>query len=202
MTDITILYIDDLIDPHITKYIDSSIKISDVNIITSEYTFNINSDTYKTILENKEIQKADIILIDSRLFENARTGSSKISGEEIKIIITKFFPYKSIIVISQNGSNKELGILGKYKYSKNLSQKEYYDNEWKPIIEKAIDDVLIIRNINSQLRNNDNIETIVKEKIENAIDGICQYDELSKNDIDECIKTFQEIKEICDGNGL
>lgn len=202
MENINILYIDDKIDPHITKYLDLSIEITDVNIFTNEYTFNIESDTYKTILENEEIKKADIILIDSRLFENAHTGSSKISGEEIKIIITKFFPFKNIIVISQNGTNKNLGILGKYKPSKDLSQKDYYDKEWKDVIEKSIHEILIIRNINSQLKDNGNIETIVKEKIENSIEGICQYEELSKKDIDECIKTFLEIKEICKNEGL
>ena len=76
MENINILYIDDKIDPHITKYLDSSIEITDVNIFTNEYEFNIESDTYKTILENEEIKKADIILIDSRLFENAHTGAS------------------------------------------------------------------------------------------------------------------------------
>lgn len=202
MENINILYIDDKIDPHITKYLDSTIEINDVNIFTNEYEFNIESDTYKTILENEEIKKADIILIDSRLFENSHTGASKISGEEIKIILTKFFPFKNIIVISQNGTNKSLGILGKYKYSKSITPKEYYDNEWKNIIEKSIQEILIIRNINSQLKNNENIETIVKEKIENSIAGISQYEELSKDDIDNCIKTFLEIKEICKNEGL
>lgn len=202
MENINILYIDDKIDPHITKYLDSTIEINDVNIFTNEYEFNIESDTYKTILENEEIKKADIILIDSRLFENSHTGASKISGEEIKIILTKFFPFKNIVVISQNGTNKSLGILGKYKYSKSITPKEYYDNEWKDIIEKSIQEILIIRNINSQLKNNENIETIVKEKIENSIAGISQYEELSKDDIDNCIKTFLEIKEICKNEGL
>ena len=202
MENINILYIDDQIDPHITKYLDSSIEITNVNISTTEYKFNIESDTYKTILENEEIKKADIILIDSRLFENSHTGASKISGEEIKIIITKFFPFKSIIVISQNGTDKKLGIFGKYKHSEDLSSTEYYDKEWKDIIEKSIEEILIIRNINSQLKDNENIETIVKEKIENSLEGISQYEELSKDDIDECIKAFKEIKEICDDNGL
>ena len=165
MENINVLYIDDKIDPHITKYLDSSIEITDVNIFTNEYEFNIESDTYKTILENEEIKKADIILIDSRLFENAHTGASKISGEEMKIIITKFFPFKNIIVISQNGPNASLGILGKYKHSKDLSLKEYYDSEWQNIIEKSIQEILIIRKINSQLNDNENIETIVKEKL-------------------------------------
>lgn len=202
MENINILYIDDNIDPHITKFLDSSIDITDVSISTNEYKFNIESDTYKTILENEEIKKADIILIDSRLFENSHTGVSKISGEEIKIIITKFFPFKNIIVISQNGTNESLGILGKYKHSKDLSPKEYYDSEWKNIIEKSIKEILIIRKINSQLNDNENIETIVKEKIENSIAGISQYEELSKDDIDNCIKTFLEIKEICENEGL
>lgn len=202
MENINILYIDDTIDPHITKYLDSFIEITDVNISTNEYEFDIESDTYKTILENEEIKKADIILIDSRLFENSHTGASKISGQEIKIIITKFFPFKNIIVISQNGTDSRLGILGKYKYSKDLSPNEYYNDEWKGIIEKSIQDILIIRNINSQLKDNENIETIVKEKIENSIQGICQYEELSKEDIDDCIKTFLEIKEICKNEGL
>ena len=202
MENINILYIDDKIDPHITKYLDSSIEIADVNISTNEYEFKIESDTYKTILENEEIKKSDIILIDSKLFENAHTGASKISGEEIKIILTKFFPFKNIIVISQNGTDRKLGILGKYKHSKDSTPKEYYDKEWKDEIEKSIRDILIIRNINSQLKDNENIETIVKEKIENSLAGISQYEELSKDDIDECIKAFKEIKEICDKNGL
>ena len=37
MENINILYIDDKIDPHITKYLDSSIDITDVNISTNEY---------------------------------------------------------------------------------------------------------------------------------------------------------------------
>lgn len=98
-----LLYIDDDIDSQLSEYLDKDLR----NAIQDDVVLNISEhefkpvEGYKSLLTNQEVSTANIILIDSRLFENSSANDGKFSGEEFKIILRKQFPFIEVIVITQ-----------------------------------------------------------------------------------------------------
>ena len=139
MCKIELLYIDDNIEPSISEYFaeklcKTSINGVEIKINYEEFKFNKNNN-YVDILNNDKIINANLIIIDSRLFENSKVGEEKLSGEEFKIMLKKLFPFKEVIVISQNEENlKEFQILRKFLSShKDNNSIEFYEKNWKNI---------------------------------------------------------------------
>lgn len=194
MTTINFLYIDDKIDPHVTNYM-KNIKINNVIFDVNQYKFIPKTDDYRTLLQNQKVLDADLIFIDSMLFENANVGDVKIAGEEIQLIFQKIFPYKEVLVISQNGNDETKGIISKLRTKDIQNYEEFFENNWKPKITDLVNKIIATRNIFMQLKLNNNIENLIKEKIQNTIQSISKYEDLEKTDIDECISLFNEIKE-------
>ena len=89
---INMLYVDDKIDLYVSKYL-NSYSSDMVKYKYSELKFE-NKYSYEDLLKNDEIQKADILFLDSMLFENGNVQDNKISGEELGLIIKKFFRLK------------------------------------------------------------------------------------------------------------
>lgn len=201
MCKIELLYIDDNIEPSISEYFaeklcKTSINGVEIKINYEEFKFNKNNN-YVDILNNDKIINANLIIIDSRLFENSKVGEEKLSGEEFKIMLKKLFPFKEVIVISQNEENlKEFQILRKFLSShKDNNSIEFYEKNWKNIISKKIEEIIINQNIFSKLKSNKNIDKYLIEKIEESIEGKEKYKELTKNDIDDIIIAFKKIQE-------
>lgn len=91
MEEYNLLYIDDDIDSQLSEYLDKDLKNalqSDIVLNISEHEFK-PAEGYKSLLENPQVATANIILIDSRLFENNSATDGKFSGEEFKIILKK-----------------------------------------------------------------------------------------------------------------
>ena len=62
-------------------------------------------------------------------------------------------------------------------------------------MDKSIKNIFEVRKIASELEKNTNWEKVMVEKILNSINGREKFDELTKNDIDDVIKMFQELQE-------
>ena len=95
-----ILYIDDNPEPSLSKYLDKY-KNSSCDIEYSDIKFNPD-EGYESLINNAEVKSANIIFIDSKLFENRTAIAGKFTGEEFKIILKKYFPFIEVIVITQN----------------------------------------------------------------------------------------------------
>lgn len=201
MNKINFLYIDDIIDPHVTGYM-NSISINDVSFDVNQYKFIPKTDDYRTLLKNQQVLDADLIIIDSMLFENNNVGEVKIAGEEMQLIFQKIFPYKEVLVISQKGKDEKKGIISKLQTNKVSDYHQFFEEEWKPIIENLVNKIIVTRNIFKQFKLNDNIESVLKEKIQNTIETISKYEDLEKSDIDKCISLFNEIKDTINEKGL
>ena len=78
------LYVDDKIDLYVSKYL-NSYSNDKAEYKYSELKFE-NKYSYEDLLENNEIQKADILFLDSMLFENGNVQDNKISGEELGVL--------------------------------------------------------------------------------------------------------------------
>lgn len=96
---INLVYIDDNPDTTLDKYLDSEYKNPDFIINYSDIIFN-PQDGYEILLKNNTVQSANVILIDSKLFENSNANIGKFSGEEFKIVLKKYFPFIEVIIVT------------------------------------------------------------------------------------------------------
>lgn len=194
MKEIRMVYIDDNLDISISKYLNKDYKNDKFKLIYEEVVFG-NNDSYEDLIQNTKVNEANIILIDSKLFENNNAKSGKFSGEEFKMILKKVFPFIEVIVITQNDLKEEYGTIQKYKKCESETATEFYNKDLRKYIDYSIKNICIYRNIADKLKLNNGIDKALIEKILNSLEGKEAYDELKKNDIDEIIKLFNELQE-------
>lgn len=193
MEKFNILYIDDSPELGLSRYLDKEYSNPQFKVDYLEITFNPHNG-YESLIRNSKVKSANIIFIDSRLFENRTITSGKFSGEEFKIILKKYYPFIEVIVITQNEADYEVGTISKYDSSCGKTASEYYSEYLPTYIEKAIDNILVYRRLAEKLKVNTNWENTLKEKIINSLNGVSVYDELTKTDIDNLINSFKEIQ--------
>lgn len=198
MEKFSILYIDDSPESGLSRYLDKEYTNPEHETEYTEITFN-PEEGYENLIRNSKVQSANIIFIDSKLFENRKVASGKFSGEEFKIILKKYYPFIEVIVISQNGEDPRIKIISKYDPNYGKSAKEYYAEYLPTYIEKAIENILVYRRLAEKMETNTNWEAALKEKVINSLNGVGKYDELNKSDIDTLISAFKELQEKIDG---
>ena len=192
---ITMLYVDDKIDLYVSKYL-NSYSNDNVEYEYSELKFE-NKHSYEDLLENNEIQKADILFLDSMIFENGNVQDNKISGEELGLIIKKIFPFKEIIVITQYQDKMGYSTLKKYNSNTYTCDAEsFFRDNWGTEISDATEKIILNRNILKNISSKKYIEKYLFEKMENSINGVLDYDNLTKADIDNLINVFEEMREV------
>lgn len=193
MEKIKLIYVDDKIDLYVSRYLLNNSDI--LNYDYEEITYS-NEFTYENFLEKENFQKSDIIILDSMLFENNNSKNNKITGEELGVIIKKIFPFKEILIITQNQDKSEYCDLNKFNskfYEKNYES--FFENEWLPSLKKAINKIILYKKIMNNIKIKDYMDTVLYEKINNSICGISIYDELKESDINNLIKAFQEMRD-------
>lgn len=193
-----LLYIDDSPEQGLSRYLDREYSNNKCEINYSEIQFR-PEDGYECLIRNAKVQEANIIFIDSRLFENRSAADGKFTGEEFKIILKKYYPFIEVIVITQNEAEPNVGTISKYDSSCGKTSNEYYHELLPDIIDKSIDNISIYRRLAGKLETNSSWERALIEKILNSLNGIGAYDELSKTDIDKLIFEFKQIQEKIDG---
>lgn len=196
MESIKIIYIDDSLDPIISKYL-AEIKIDEFEIDSLDVEFSSELG-YEGLIKDKNIETANVILIDSRLFENRTPSNGRFTGEEIKTILRKYFPFIEVIVITQNDINQGYNTIKKFSSTSLSSLKngyEYYDETLLPLLINAVRNVHEYRNIVKVMEENSSWDTVLIQKILNSLEGRSVYDELTKTDIDKVIDAFKILQE-------
>lgn len=190
---IRLVYIDDDREEGISKYLNTHYRNDAYDVRYDEVEFK-GSEGYEKLLEMPDVTAANVILIDSRLFENDYERSAgRFTGEEFRMILRKVLPFIEVLVISQNGENKDFDIIPKYRYTSAESEVQHYERVLKQKIDESIERVAIFRNISKKLEHNEGIEKLLVERIVSALNGINEYDGLSKADVDRLIEAFQNI---------
>lgn len=191
---IKLVYVDDRIDPTISRYLDELCsQQTSLNLYYQEVPFS-KEDSYEELLQNELIRTANILLIDSRLFEEADAGNEKFTGEEFRIILGKLFPYIEVIVISQNALEVSWSCVEKCKGNKNYDQaRVHYDGKLKATLEEKVKIIRETRMLIARLENRENIDRALIEKIRNLANGTDEYDELKVSDIDRLVKAFNDL---------
>lgn len=199
MEQIRILYIDDKPDPDLDEYFDRYYKNDEYEKVYEIIQFDPNNG-YESLLQDFKVQSANIIFVDSRLFENKTAVSGKFTGEEFKLVLQKFYPFIEVIVITQNGKDPDIDMIEKFKYeSGSQSARQYYSNEIPKCINNAIKRIKQYRILASRINQNDSWEKLLKEKVLGTLEGTNKYDSLTKSDIDELINAFKLIQERVNG---
>lgn len=196
MGHVNIVYIDDSPEAELGRYLDNyKDDINDYHY--SDVIFN-PCNGYESLLNDLKVQSANIIFIDSRLFENTTAVNGKFSGEEFKLVLKKMYPFIETIVITQNKIDDKLDMIAKYDTNSDISAQEYYGSIMPELINRACNNIAQFRILAEKISENDSWETVLKEKIINTLNGINTFDELTKSDLDEIIKAFKDIQEKVD----
>lgn len=191
---IKLLYIDDDISPKLSHYLATGLKIECIEY--DELIFEPKRG-YESILSSDKVRESNIILIDSRLFENNNAKYGKFTGEEFKIIMKKIFPYVETIVITQNEKDDDYLTIRKYKQG-NEDSESYYNRELRPKIKLACHRIIEYRSVMKKMESS-GIDKVFIEKTRAALDGQMEYDELKKTDVDNLIATFKEMEDKLNG---
>lgn len=197
MEEFSLVYIDDTPDTILGRYLDglNTIYAEKGYIIKySEILFK-SEDDYNSLLKDERVQTANILIIDSMLFENKTAKDGKFTGEEFKFVLQKFYPFIEVIVISQNDLEPGITMISKYVKNPLETGREYYARIIPPSIDAAINSILQYRILAKKMSDNESWETVLKEKVLGTLHGTQAYDELTKEDIDILICAFKEIKE-------
>ena len=195
MESITMLYVDDKIDLYVSRYL-SSYSNDKADYKYLELTFE-SKYSYEDLLEKDGIQKADILFLDSMLFENSKVQDNKISGEELGLIIKKIFPFKEIIVITQYQEKIEYSALKKYNSNTySCDEHSFFRDNWEKEIVNATENIILNRNIFKNISSKKYVEKYLFEKMENSINGVSNYDNLTKADINNLINAFEEMRKL------
>lgn len=201
MNKINIVYVDDDLDSNISRYLVREYQPLNFDKKYDEIHF-ISEEGYESLINNQIIKEANIVLIDSKLFENDRVSTGKFSGEEFKMILKKIFPFIEVIVITQNELEEEYGTISKFRGGAEEPPLEYYGDKLKKALDYSVINVNIYRNIADKLKLNEGIDKVLIEKIMNSLDGSSQYEELTTDDIDDIINAFKELQRDIDEKGL
>lgn len=194
----SLVYIDDNPETALTRYLDEEFKSDNYELVFSEIIFK-PEDGYESLLSDQRVSSANIILIDSWLFENRTATNVKFTGEEFKLILKKLFPFIEVIVITQNETDSEIRKIAKYDKSFGESASEYYASKLPTMINKAVSDIKQYRILADLVKKNDIWEDVLKDKVIATLKGTNTYDKLTKDDIDSLILAFKEIQESLNG---
>ena len=192
METIKLLYVDDNTDPYISQYLYEEYGYEGVSIEYLQRPFE-PEDTYESLLSDRDVHFADIIIIDSMLFENANLSNQKLAGEEFEIILRKVFPFKEVIVVTQNDVDEECRVIKKFDTSSGNSSKDFFEKEWKPVLDKA-ERVKLCRKLLKRIEEKNYVEKYFFEEIQQSLQGESGYDKLTVADVDRLIAAFEEIK--------
>lgn len=192
-------YIDDQPDSLLSRVLSDYSKKNNA-FEYCEYQFK-NTMTYETLLYEQEVINSHILVIDSRLYEECESRyNGVLTGEEFKLILRKIFPFKEVIVISQN-ENLDNDIISKYKpkssdiYQNLTDANNEYEKTLFSVINISIKNIENTNKILSRIKGKGYLPSILLEQIEDIINGESTYETLSSDDINKLVKSFNELRQ-------
>ena len=202
ISSVKIIYIDDNMESILSRFLNKIYKkriytLDDGRIIKKDYDEILfdNKNGYEVLFKDQEISTANIILIDNHLFEEYSATTGKFSGKQFKIILRKIFPFIEVIIITQDPNLKGDNIIKNFSGRDTRDANKYYEENLIPALDMAIKRIIEFEELADDLRKSDNVDKALKDKVLESIEGNNLYDELTKSDIDELIRSFKELKD-------
>lgn len=204
--EVNTVYIDDKIDSALSRYL-HTLKIDQAVLVHKDIDFKTVKN-YEALLGADAVKTADIIIIDSQLFED-RNVVRKFTGEEFKMICTTVYPYSKVVVLSQHDELGKYGTIKKYTSAtyKNHPNK-FYDDSLKKILEEYAEEIIQKREILKTLNENINNykPSLIVDKINEMMEGTATYKDLTDDKINDLIGLIEdELKPLISGedsNGI
>jgi len=202
MNHINILYIDDdiqsqlsrFLDVHLYKILADDMKQNGYTLLSRDLSYN--NLAYEEVLNDDRLKSSDILIIDSALFDNADAGD-KITGELLRMVIKKTFPYKQCIIISQNDSivDNNIGILKyrRFPYDDDNKFIDYYKKILLPQLKESISETLFYKQMIGKLDVTKSIDSKTVDDMKALLVGDIEFSELKKEDINLVISKFKEL---------
>lgn len=194
-----IVYVDNEIDPNLSKFLNTKgSTFFDEEYSFEEVTFK-PEEGYRQLFYNKNVIDADIILIDSKLYEDAETPEYKYNGEEIKLLIKNWFPFKEIVVFTQNDLDEGIYYEEKSKGSTPDEIEKDYLVKFDELFKEKYKIIKDYRKLKENFQKNELWDNCTKDKIFSSMEGINEYKELSKEDIDNIVKELKKLEDMING---
>ena len=187
---IKVCYLDDDHDLLLVDYLQNKYQDNFFEIKVSP------SDKYDSLLSKIKKSKCDVLIIDSILYKNATRASSKLTGEQLELLLMNEIPSILTIIISQNDDVEKYNYINKYSTRKHkITCEKYYDSHLNTIIDFYVKKSSRMKDANEkEIKNNDDLDEYTKELIDCNINKLPRYD-LRKQDIDDLINKFRKIEE-------
>lgn len=194
-----LLYVDDQVEDDLSEYLEN-LEDRIPNLQTQDMEFDSETN-YRDLLECSNVTEANILLIDSRLFEESDLDlQERFTGEEFKLIIKKEYPFIEVLIISQNRDFLNLGFIPKFnsrleKQSKKNAGKHYDDVLFSEIMNAML---RVERNqkILDKIKDNITLDESMRDMIDNSVHGIDEYKTMTSEDIDKLVAEFKKIEEL------
>lgn len=191
-----LLYLDDNIDILLEKYLVNFCIDNKLNY--AHYLFEGDNVSFIELITSEELKQSNILILDSFLFEANHGNDKRFTGEDLYLILKKIYPYIEVIVVSNKPIDQEIGDIIKRKYSRgrnhtDKSTAEHYDKHLKPHLKNAVDSLITLSYIKEKISKSSTFDSVLIDKINNSFQGVDDYDELQKKDIDDLIKVLKEV---------
>jgi len=191
MDTIKLVYVDAVLDKYISAYlatINNQLE-KDVQFQIQEIEFAEGGDVL-TLIKNKDVQHANILLMDSELFKNDKK-TKRVMGEQVILLLKKINPFIKVIVISQHKDVNHIGVVAKYKPEKMDLENddvgmEYYNENLTPRLQHAVRSVMKYRTIRQDIVENEETK-IILDQIDGLMHGDWSYSNVQQDDIDNLI---------------
>ncbi len=201
---IKILYVDDHPELKLSNYLREDLPTF---LYSKERKFDISvealiypPDESLTWLFNQEkLQSANIIIIDSKLYEERNVSDDLPTGEDFRFLLKSEFPFKVTLVLTKQKDHlrEDLGIIEKYNYQKGITPIKYYNEQLGDKIYNACIEVSEYKALSN--KTNEDAKQFDEFMFQKAIlceEGNSDYSSLTSADINEVIKIFKEVQEL------
>lgn len=191
---IVITYLDDTIDPILSKFLKDDYKFKDVTLDYQEITYNQQRNTYEDIIKKIIELNTNLLVLDYKLYENKEQG--KINGEDFSVLLKTFLPFLRIVIITQDEKLKIPDVIYKFKTRTKKNYIEYYGRELKHFLDNSIIQITRQHKILEDIINKKSFNKLTTQKIESLLNNNLLYDELKPSDIDKLVNQIKEIENL------
>ena len=196
--DVEVVYVDDEPQRILSRYLDSLQNSEGFNFCEFVYT----KEKVNSLIEEEKISKADIIIMDDKLYRET-SSSNRLTGSEFKALINLVFPYKKIIIISQyKPIAEDSDYVEKYHYQDGRDESDdaiwkYYERRLLPVLKKKLIDVRATYQVISNLKRNKEVDKLIVDDATANLSGEkCVYGKLTSEDIDSLVNAVNKLVEV------
>lgn len=194
--DIKVLYIDDKPDVHISRLLRGRFGEE-----YTEFAFADNK-TVIDLINDSKVVAADLIFVDSRLFEDKSSSEDRFQGEDFRLLLEMQFPLKKCIVVthinlSDDGEKlkKASGTIEKYEVVEREGKSlEEWETSVNSLIKATIESIQRKKSLLELEIKEGYLNQYMKEQLIGRSQGQLEYSSLKVEQINELVDRFKQVE--------